>query len=64
VRNYRKLGFGKNMLLAGMQKLKDYGMDTAMLGVDSVNPSGAVGLYDSVGFKVRRTNVSYRKTLN
>jgi mycothiol synthase len=63
VRGYRKQGFGKNMLLVGMQKLKERGMDTAMLSVDTENPSGALGLYEAVGFKVRRTNIAYRKAL-
>jgi len=62
-RGYRKLGLGKGMLLVGMRKLKEVGMETAMLGVDAENPSGALGLYESVGFYKRSTTVAYRRSL-
>lgn len=62
-RGYRKIGLGKALLLAGLQRLKADGVDTALLGVDAENPSGALGLYESVGFTKRRTNIAYRKEL-
>ncbi len=62
-RGYRKLGLGKGMLLAGMRKLKEVGMETVILGVDAENPSGALGLYESVGFYKRSSSVAYRRTL-
>jgi mycothiol synthase len=62
-RGYRKIGLGTAMLLAGMHLLKHEGMDTAVLGVDAENPSGALRLYESVGFRSVRTSVTYSKDL-
>ncbi len=62
-RGHRKLGLGRAMLLAGMHWLKGQGMDTAGLNVDAENPSGALRLYESVGFTVRRKTAMYRKAV-
>jgi mycothiol synthase len=62
-RGFRKIGLGKNMLLASMHKLKEYGMNTALLGVDTQNPTGALGLYESVGFSVRHNYITFTKQL-
>ena len=40
------------MLLAGLHRLKADGMTYARLNVDAENPSGALQLYESVGFNV------------
>ena len=58
-RGFRKQGLGRAMLLSGLHKLKAAGMETAKLGVDADNPSGALGLYESVGFTQKRTNIVY-----
>ena len=60
-RGHRKIGLGKAMLLTGLRKLKADGVDVAVLGVDAENPTGALGLYESVGFEVERTGVAYQK---
>ncbi|MEA2573691.1 MAG: hypothetical protein QOH93_989 [Chloroflexia bacterium] len=60
-RGYRKMGLGTAMLLAGMRKLKEDGMDTAVLGVDAENPTGALRLYEGVGFKQVRSSTTYNK---
>ena len=60
-RGYRKMGLGTAMLIAGMRKLKEGGMDTAVLGVDAENPTGALRLYESVGFKQVRSSTTYSK---
>jgi mycothiol synthase len=62
-RGYRRIGLGRAMLLAGLRKLKEEGMDTAKLGVDAENPTGALGLYESTGFQKITTSVSYCKDL-
>ena len=62
-RGYRKLGLGRAMLLAGLQQLKSDGMATAKLGVDAENPSGALQLYESVGFRRAMTRIQYLKEL-
>ncbi|MCC3498808.1 MAG: GNAT family N-acetyltransferase [Microcoleus sp. PH2017_15_JOR_U_A] len=60
-RGFRKLGLGRAMLLAGLQRLKAAGVETAILGVDTANPSGALRLYESAGFHNIRDSISYIK---
>ncbi len=60
-RGFRKIGLGKAMLLAGMRKLHEDGADAAVLGVDAENPTGALGLYESVGFQKVNSSAVYEK---
>jgi mycothiol synthase len=62
-RGFRKIGLGRAMLIAGMRKLKEDGVDLAVLGVDAENPTGALRLYESVGFYKVNTEAAYRKEL-
>ena len=62
-RGFRRQGLGKSMLLAGMQKLKLEGIDTAKLFVNVENPNRAKKLYESVGFSQVYTNVSLIKEI-
>jgi mycothiol synthase len=62
-RGHRQRGLGRAMLLAGMRWLKAQGVDTAVLGVDAENPTGALRLYESVGFTVANTTYTYHKDL-
>jgi ribosomal protein S18 acetylase RimI-like enzyme len=39
-------------------------MTEAMLGVDSENPNGALGLYEGLGFEVESRAGAYRKPLD
>jgi len=63
-RGFRRRGLGRAMLLAGLHRLAEAGMETALLGVDAENPSGALGLYQSVGFEAFRRFIVFRKVLN
>jgi mycothiol synthase len=60
-RGFRKIGLGRAILLAGLQRLQADGMDTALLGVDADSLTGATRLYQSVGFKPVLTFVGYVK---
>ncbi|WP_029215265.1 GNAT family N-acetyltransferase [Kallotenue papyrolyticum] len=60
-RGFRRIGLGRALLLAGLHTLRDAGATTALLGVDAENPSGAVGLYESVGFQVVQRTINYLK---
>jgi len=62
-RGFRRRGLGRAMLLAGMQRLKALGMETAKLDVDLQNPNGAGKLYESVGFRKLYSNICYVKSL-
>ena len=53
----------QQMLLAGMLAIKAAGLDTAALGVDAENPTGALRLYESVGFTVDGTDIAHCKDL-
>ena len=60
IRGWRGVGLGRALLLYGMHSIREAGLDTAMLGVDTENPSGATGLYSSVGFAVREELLMYK----
>ncbi len=60
-RPWRRRGLAKALIASALIGLRDAGMDEAMLGVDMENPSGAVGLYESVGFRVKDRGTHYRK---
>jgi mycothiol synthase len=51
-RGHRRVGLGRALLTAGLEWIAAQGMNHALLGVDGDNPTGALGLYESVGFKV------------
>ncbi|MEW6491752.1 MAG: GNAT family N-acetyltransferase [Cyanobacteriota bacterium] len=60
-RGFRKRGLGRAMLLAGIQQLKEASVNAVRLGVDTQNPSGALRLYESVGFRQVYTHRSFVK---
>jgi ribosomal protein S18 acetylase RimI-like enzyme len=51
------------MLFAGFRRLKSLGADTAKLGVDADNPTGALGLYERVGFHTDATRIVFKKEI-
>jgi mycothiol synthase len=60
-RPWRRRGLAGALIVSALQGLRDAGMDEAMLGVDSENVTGAVHLYESLGFEVRERHTTYRK---
>ena len=62
-RGYRKRGLARALLTANMRVIKDAGMDTAKLGVDTQNPNGALRLYELIGFQKVETWLSYVKNV-
>jgi len=62
-RGCRRIGLGRALLLTGLHTLKEQGMETALLGVDTQNPSGALMLYQSTGFHQRYRFVSHVKEI-
>ncbi len=51
-RPWRRRGLGAAIVARSLVRLREAGMDEAMLGVDSGNPNGALGLYERAGFVV------------
>jgi mycothiol synthase len=64
IRGWRGMGLGRSLLLRGLRSLKEAGMETALLGVDSQNLTGANRLYESVGFTIRSHQTLYKCELS
>jgi ribosomal protein S18 acetylase RimI-like enzyme len=60
-RTWRKRGLARALLTRSLQMFKDMRMEDAALGVDTQNTSGALRLYESVGFKPVKVHTTYRK---
>ncbi len=60
-RPWRKRGLARALIARSLQAQKEQGMTESALGVDGKNPSGAVGLYETCGFRVVKRNTIYRK---
>ena len=63
-RPWRGLGLGKALCCAAMRMLRDQGLDEAWLGVDGSNPTGAVQLYEGLGFHVVRRWKAYGRPVD
>ena len=62
-RAWRKRGLATALIADSLRVLRDLGLAEAALGVDSQNPTGALRLYESLGFRRHKTGVSLRKSL-
>jgi mycothiol synthase len=62
-RAWRRRGLARALTAVAMGKLHDAGMEDAMLGVDSENPTGALGLYEALGFVVHSRAAAHRRPL-
>jgi ribosomal protein S18 acetylase RimI-like enzyme len=60
-RAYRKRGLGRALLVNSLLAFRERGLTTAGLGVDTENLSGALRLYEAVGFKAEKHAVALRK---
>lgn len=58
---YQKRGLGRAMLLAGLQRLKDSGVETATLGTSSEN-TGAQSVFFSAGFRISYRSLWYSRS--
>jgi ribosomal protein S18 acetylase RimI-like enzyme len=64
LRNYRKTGIGTTLVLHGLEFLRTQQMTKAMLDVDDLNETGALRLYEKIGFKVLEKYLTYEKPLH
>ena len=62
-RPWRRRGLARALIVRSLHLLRGLGIETAALGVDADNPSGAFGLYESAGFAPTERFVSFRKPL-
>ena len=62
-RPWRRRGLAAALILSACAGLRERGIAEAALGVDSANPTGALGLYEGLGFVVARRATTYRRAL-
>lgn len=62
-RAWRRRGLARALIVRSLHLLRDRGLETAALGVDADNPSGAFGLYESAGFRPTERFVAWRKPM-
>ena len=63
-RPWRRRGLARAITAASLVKLRERGLAEAMLGVDSENPNGALGLYEGLGFGVYSRATAYERPLD
>jgi mycothiol synthase len=61
--NNRHKGLGTALLVQSLHALQQAGMEAAHLDADAENPTGAMGLYERAGFRLRKMYVVYRRTI-
>ena len=62
-RPWRRRGVAGALIADSLRALRDGGFEEAALGVDAENLSGALRLYESLGFRRHRTAIGFRKVL-
>ena len=61
---WRGRGVAKALIASSMQVHRERGMEFAALGVDGENPTGALALYEALGFRPHRKWINHRKALD
>lgn len=62
-RPWRRRGLARALTARSLVRLREAGMREGMLGVDSENPLGALGLYEGLGFEIHSRSAAYRRLL-
>ena len=62
-RPWRGRGLARALVADALRGARDAGFTSATLGVDAANPTGALGVYEAVGFEVERRSRAYRRPL-
>jgi mycothiol synthase len=62
-RPWRKRGLAHALIVRSLYAIKERGMQEAALGVDTQNVTGALHLYQSVGFRPVKRTTLYRKPM-
>jgi mycothiol synthase len=62
-RPWRRRGLARAITAASLIRLREAGLEDAMLGVDSENANGALGLYEGLGFEIASRAAAYRRDL-
>lgn len=62
-REWRRRGLARALIARSLVALRDRGMESAALGVDGANPTGALALYEGLGFQVTHRSTAWRRGL-
>lgn len=62
-RPWRGRGLARALLADALRGARDAGFTSATLDVDAENPTGALGVYEAVGFEVESRSSAYRRPL-
>jgi mycothiol synthase len=62
-RPWRRRGLARAITAASLVRLREAGMTDGILGVDSENANGALGLYEGLGFEQVSRAAAYRRDL-
>ena len=60
-RPWRRRGLARALLMRSLRTFREMGMTEAALVVDTQNPNGALGLYESCGFRMEYRSVIYER---
>ena len=60
-RPWRKRGLATALIVTALEELRSRGMTEGMLGVDAENLTGALRLYEALGFTVKDRSTHYQK---
>ena len=63
-RPWRRRGLASALIARSLEVLRERGQTSAALGVDADNPSGALGLYEGLGFAVDERAIAWRKAMS
>jgi mycothiol synthase len=63
-RAWRGRGVAKALIVSSLLALRERGMEYGALGVDAQNPTGALALYEGLGFRPHETWINHRKPLD
>jgi len=63
-RPWRKRGLASALMVRSMRRFRDVGLAEAALGADAENLTGAVRIYEALGFRRVRTSARYHKALD
>jgi mycothiol synthase len=62
-RPWRRRGLARSLLVQSIEMFGTMGMEETGLGVDTQNPSGALHLYESVGYRMTKRHTFFDKML-
>ena len=62
-REFRRLGIGRALVARALRAMEAAGFEAVGLDVDADNPTGAVRLYERLGFRPHRRQVIYSKAV-